>query len=93
MGGFDLDSRSNVCGRLGGEVGPPLGVVVEEVAVLLSFDMSGTFNLFKSLKRTSPPKLSTISPNPSKPGVQLVHGTDTDPAEVLLTLGVPVSES
>ena len=49
--------------------------------------------LSKSLKRTSPPKLSTISPNPSKLCVQLVHGADTDPAEVLLALGVPVSES
>ena len=49
--------------------------------------------LFKSLKRTSPPKLSTISPNPSQLGVQLVHGIDTDPAEMILALGVPVSES
>ena len=28
-GGLDLDSRSSGCARLGGEVGPPLGVVVE----------------------------------------------------------------
>ena len=28
-------SRSSGCARLGGEVGPPLGVVVEEVAVLV----------------------------------------------------------
>ena len=34
-GGLDLDSRSSGCARLGGEVGPPLGVVVEEVAVLV----------------------------------------------------------
>ena len=33
MGGLDLDSRSSGCARLGGGVGPPLGVVVEEVAV------------------------------------------------------------
>ena len=30
-----LDSRNRGCARLGGEVGPPLGVVVEEVAVLV----------------------------------------------------------
>ena len=30
-GGLDLDSRSSGCARLGGGVGPPLGVVVEEV--------------------------------------------------------------
>jgi len=35
VGGLDLDSRSSGCARLGGEVGPPLGVVVEEVAVLV----------------------------------------------------------
>ena len=29
-GGLDLHSRSSGCARLGGEVGPPLGVVVEE---------------------------------------------------------------
>ena len=34
-GGLDLDSRSSGCARLGGEVAPPLGVVVEEVAVLV----------------------------------------------------------
>jgi len=34
-GGLDLDSRKSGCARLGGEVGPPLGVVVEEVAVLV----------------------------------------------------------
>ena len=34
-GGLDLDSRSSGCARLGGGVGPPLGVVVEEVAVLV----------------------------------------------------------
>ena len=28
-GGLDLDSRSSGCARLGGGVGPPLGVVVE----------------------------------------------------------------
>jgi len=32
---LDLDSRSCGCARLGGEVGPPLGVVAEEVAVLV----------------------------------------------------------
>ena len=31
VGGLDLDSRSSGCARLGGGVGPPLGVVVEEV--------------------------------------------------------------
>ena len=36
-GGLDLDSRSSGCARLGGGVGPPLGVVVEEVAVLMFF--------------------------------------------------------
>ena len=36
MGGLDLDSRSSGCARLGGEVGPPLGVVVEEVAFCVS---------------------------------------------------------
>jgi len=35
VGGLDLDSRRSGCARLGGEVGPPLGVVVEEVAVLV----------------------------------------------------------
>ena len=35
MRGLDLDSRNSGCARLGGEVGPPLGVVVEEVAVLV----------------------------------------------------------
>jgi len=35
VGGLDLDSRSSGCARLGGEVGPPLGVVVEEVAALV----------------------------------------------------------
>ena len=30
-GGLDLDSRKSGCARLGGEVAPPLGVVVEEV--------------------------------------------------------------
>ena len=34
-GGLDLDSRNSGCARLGGEVGPSLGVVVEEVAVLI----------------------------------------------------------
>ena len=34
-GGLDLDSRSSGCARLGGGVGPPLRVVVEEVAVLV----------------------------------------------------------
>ena len=34
-GGLDLDGRNSGCARLGGEVGPPLGVVVEEVAVLV----------------------------------------------------------
>ena len=34
-GGLDLDSRSSGCARLGGGVGPPLGVVVEEVAQIL----------------------------------------------------------
>ena len=33
--GLDLDSRNSGCARLGGEVGPPLGVVVEKVAVLV----------------------------------------------------------
>ena len=35
VGGLDLDSRSSCCARLGGGVGPPLGVVVEEVVVLV----------------------------------------------------------
>ena len=35
VGGLDLDSRNRGCARLGGEVAPPLGVVVEEVAVLV----------------------------------------------------------
>ena len=34
-GGLDLDSRNSGCARLGGEVAPPLGVIVEEVAVLV----------------------------------------------------------
>ena len=34
-GRLDLASRSSGCARLGGEVAPPLGVVVEEVAVLV----------------------------------------------------------
>jgi len=33
-GGLDLDSRSSGCARLGGGVGPPLGVVVEEVVFI-----------------------------------------------------------
>ena len=33
--GLDLNSRNKGCARLGGEVDPPLGVVVEEVAVLV----------------------------------------------------------
>ena len=37
VGVLDLDSRSSGCARLGGGVGPPLGVVVEEVAVLALF--------------------------------------------------------
>ena len=32
---MDLNSRNMGCARLGGEVDPPLGVVVEEVAVLV----------------------------------------------------------
>ena len=32
---MDLDSRNSGCARLGGEVDSPLGVVVEEVAVLV----------------------------------------------------------
>ena len=35
MGGLDLSSSNRGCARLGGEVDPPLGVVVEEVAVLV----------------------------------------------------------
>ena len=31
----DLNSSNSGCARLGSEVGPPLGVVVEEVAVLV----------------------------------------------------------
>ena len=34
-GGLDLNSSNRGCARLGGEVDPPLGVVVEEVAVLI----------------------------------------------------------
>ena len=34
-GGLDLNSSNRGCARLGGEVDPPLGVVVEEVAVLV----------------------------------------------------------
>ena len=34
-GGLDLSSSNRGCARLGGEVDPPLGVVVEEVAVLI----------------------------------------------------------
>ena len=40
VGGLDLDSRNSGCARLGGEVGPPLGVVVEEVAVLVVLSSS-----------------------------------------------------
>jgi len=32
---LDLNSSNRGCARLGGEVDPPLGVVVEEVAVLV----------------------------------------------------------
>ena len=35
VGGLDLDSRNSGCARQGGGVGPPLGVVVEELAVLV----------------------------------------------------------
>ena len=34
-GGLDLNSSNRGCARLGGEVDPRLGVVVEEVAVLV----------------------------------------------------------
>ena len=34
-GGLDLDSRNRGFARLGGEVGPPLGVVEKEVADLI----------------------------------------------------------
>jgi len=34
VGGLDLDSRSSGCARLGGGVGPPLGVVVEPFSTL-----------------------------------------------------------
>ena len=43
-GGLDLDSRSSGCARLGGGVGPPLGVVVEEVAVLVLFAIALVFS-------------------------------------------------
>jgi len=36
-GGLDLNSRKSCCAHLGGEVGSPLGVVVEEVAALVVF--------------------------------------------------------
>ena len=42
-GGLDLDSRSSGCARLGGGVGPPLGVVVEEVAVLVVLVRRGNY--------------------------------------------------
>ena len=32
---MDLNSSNRGCARLGGEVAPPLGVVIEEVAVLV----------------------------------------------------------
>ena len=35
VGGLDLNSSNRGCARLGGEVDPPLGVVTEEVAVLI----------------------------------------------------------
>ena len=35
MGGLDLDSRNSGCARLGSGVAPPLGVVKEEMAVLV----------------------------------------------------------
>ena len=34
-GGLDLNSSNRGCARLGGEVDPPLGLVVEKVAVLI----------------------------------------------------------
>ena len=33
--GLDLNSSNRGCARLGSEVAPPLGVVIEEVAVLI----------------------------------------------------------
>ena len=36
MGGFDLNSSSSGCARLGSGVAPPLGVVKGEVAVLIA---------------------------------------------------------
>ena len=35
LGGFDLNSSSRICARLGSGVAPPLGVVEKEVAVLV----------------------------------------------------------
>ena len=35
MGGLDLNSSNSGCARIGSEVAPPLGVVKEEVAVLI----------------------------------------------------------
>ena len=35
MGGLDLNSSNRGCARLGSKVAPPLGVVIEEVAVLI----------------------------------------------------------
>ena len=35
MGGLDLSSSNRGCARLGNEEAPPLGVVIEEVAVLV----------------------------------------------------------
>ena len=36
MGGLDLKSSSGGCARLGSGIAPPLGVVKEEVAVLIA---------------------------------------------------------
>ena len=35
MGGLDLSSSNRGCARLGGEVAPPLWVVIEEVTILV----------------------------------------------------------
>jgi len=77
VGGLDLDSRSSGCARLGGGVGPPLGVVVEEVAVLVvlvrrhchfprffGFPMSG---IKRALSIRGKTKHATRVPSPPRP--------------------------
>ena len=57
-GGLDIDSRSSGCARLGGGVGPPLGVVVEEVAVLVVLVRRFGFTTKAAIRNSHPRALA-----------------------------------